>query len=88
MAAPLGPSPDPSPIEVVVATRTDAAWYAAAAMLGGGLFVTAVGASRAAYRPKASLRAQPLRVRTAAAAEAWLLSLSMAVASTLALAGH
>jgi len=88
MATPLGPSPDPSPIEVVVATRTDAAWYAAAAILGGGLVVTAVGASRAAYRPKASLRAQPLRVRTAAAAEAWLLALSMAVASTLALAGH
>jgi len=88
MATPLSPSPDAAPIEVIVATRTDAAWYAAAAILGGGLVVTAVGASRAAYRPKASLRAQPLRVRTAAAAEVWLLALSMAVASTLALAGH
>lgn len=82
------PSPGAAPIEVVVATRTDASWYKAAAILSGGLVVTTIGAARAAYRPKSSLRAQPPLVRFAAAGEAWLLALPLAGSAVIALAGY
>lgn len=81
-------SPTAGPLEVVVATRTDASWYAAAAILSGGLVVTTIGAARSTYRPKASLRAQPLRVRAVAAAETWLLALPLAGSAALALTGY
>ncbi|KAK1858768.1 hypothetical protein I4F81_001369 [Pyropia yezoensis] len=78
----------PTPVPVVVTTNDAASWYAACAILGGGLVVTAAGAARSAYTPRTAVRAKALARRAVLHGEYWLQGLVLAAATALGLGGH